>query len=75
MFAAGIFLSWPMERWGCHRVAFVCGVASFLGLALSSLAPSVSVLYITQGLIRGQCGTLLFVLNAHLMLLRSEIVH
>ncbi|ELU01540.1 hypothetical protein CAPTEDRAFT_207617, partial [Capitella teleta] len=49
----GIFVSYPIDKWGGHRVAFFGSLLASLSLALSSQAPNVTVLYITQGILTG----------------------
>lgn len=51
---SGIFVSQPLERFGCSRVAFVGSLIGSSGLALSALAPNLAVLYVTQGFIAGE---------------------
>ena len=57
---SGVFISWPMERWGCWVVAALGSLVASIGLAASSLAPNIAVLCVTQGFITGNaryvCG-------------------
>ena len=63
-------MSWPIEKWGCPWISFVGSLIAAVGLASASLASSVPILYVTQGLITGWSShwppVYLYLMSSHL---------
>lgn len=50
---SAIFSSRPIEMFGCRSLGVIGSFVFCLGIALTSLAPSLNVVYITFGIIAG----------------------
>ena len=62
-----LFISSPIQIYGCRPVAIIGGIVLCLGYTLSCFAPNIHVLYITYGLIGGKSiNSILFQYNMSL---------
>jgi len=50
---SGIFVGYLTNRWGCRAVVMLGSVCLGIAFVATSLSPSISLIYITQGLLKG----------------------